>query len=283
MSQLHQTKNRIRSVDSTRKITKAMELVASVKLRKWQRAHDNIKNYSNTLKQICSNCFVDIDQDNPNLPIALKTFPKSERTLYVVITSSLGLCGGYNYNVFKFLDSIIKKDDRLILIGTKAEAKYSNDDYNHDDSYEDILEKLDFSKVKKLAALIEKEYNKGTYSSVQLVYTEYKNSLTFIPRTFSLFPLIMEKEESIGFPPIYEPNQEEFTALILPKYIETLLYSKLVESIVSEQASRRNAMDNATDNADELVSKLTLEYNKARQASITNELIDVVAGAKANQ
>ncbi len=283
MSQLHQTKNRIRSVDSTRKITKAMELVASVKLRKWQRAHDNIKNYSNTLKQICSNCFVDIDQDNPNLPIALKTFPKSERTLYVVITSSLGLCGGYNYNVFKFLDSIIKKDDRLILIGTKAEAKYSNDDYNHDDSYEDILEKLDFSKVKKLAALIEKEYNKGIYSSVQLVYTEYKNSLTFIPRTFSLFPLIMEKEESIGFPPIYEPNQEEFTALILPKYIETLLYSKLVESIVSEQASRRNAMDNATDNADELVSKLTLEYNKARQASITNELIDVVAGAKANQ
>lgn len=280
MSQLHQTKNRIKSVDSTRKITKAMELVASVKLRKWQKTHDNIKEYVSTLERIVSKCFKGVSQVDKTLPTALKVFDDTSKKLMVVISSSLGLCGGYNYNMFKFVDSIFNEGDKLILVGTKSEARYANDDYEHDLNQVDILERLDFSKVKKLAKLIEQEYATGEYGSVVLVYTAYRNSLTFEPTTLSLFPLCLNEEESMEFEPIYEPNRKEFMNLVLPKYIETILYGKLVESMVSEQASRRNAMDNATDNADELVAKLTLQYNKARQASITNELIDVVAGAR---
>lgn len=280
MSQLHQTKSRIKSVDSTRKITKAMELVASVKLRKWQKTHDNIKEYVSTLEHIVSRCFGTVNQEDPTLPSALKVYEGKTKKLMVVISSSLGLCGGYNYNMFKFVDSIFREGDKLILVGSKSEARYGSEEYDHNLDQVDILEKLDFSKVKKLARMIEKEYETGEYGSVVLVYTHYKNSLTFIPTTFPLFPLCLTKEETSDFEPIYEPNKKEFTSLVLPKYIETVLYGKLVESMVSEQASRRNAMDNATDNADELVAKLTLQYNKARQASITNELIDVVAGAR---
>lgn len=280
MSQLHQTKNRIKSVDSTRKITKAMELVASVKLRKWQKTYDNINDYINTLDKIISNCFGSIDQKDNNIPIPLRVFEGKSKRLLIVISSSLGLCGGYNYNVFKYVDSIIKSEDKLILVGSKSEVKYANGDNDADVNNIDILERLDFSKVKKLVRLIEKEYETGEYSSVELVYTEYKNSLTFVPTTLRLFPVSINALENDDYEPIYEPNKKEFISLVLPKYIETIMYSKLVESMISEQASRRNAMDNATDNADELVAKLTLQYNKARQSSITNELIDVVAGAR---
>ncbi len=279
MSQLHSTKKRIKSIDSTRKITKAMELVASVKLKKWQRTLDNIKDYAFTLEGIISSCIGEVSQNDSLTPSALKSFPNAKKKLVVIITSSLGLCGGYNYNVFKFADSIINPEDKLLLIGSKADAKYASES-DVDTSNEEILERLDFTKVKNLVSLIEKEYEKGIYKSVVVIYTAYKNSLRFEPTAFPLFPICVEQKETNGFEPIYEPNKKEFLKLLLPKYTETVLYSKLVESIVSEQASRRNAMDNATDNADELVAKLTLQYNKARQASITNELIDVIAGAR---
>ncbi len=279
MSQLHRTKERIRSVDSTRKITKAMELVASVKLKKQQHILENIRNYSETLQEIVSTCFDGIQEEETSLPVAFSYFPKAEKKLLIVVTSSLGLCGGYNYNIFKFMDTLYKEGDKLLLIGTKAEMKYQeNYDVNLDER--DILDRIDFAKVKKLAHQIEKEYEKGIYTSCVLVYTEYKNSITFEPTTFPIFPLAMNKKEELGYAPIYEPNRKVFLENVVPKYIETMLYGKLVEALVSEQASRRNAMDNATDNADELVEKLTLQYNKARQASITNELIDVVAGAR---
>lgn len=279
MSQLHSTKNRIKSIDSTRKITKAMELVASVKLKRWQRNFENILDYSNTVEKIISSCVGATSDEDSNIP-QLKKYDKANKKLVVIITSSLGLCGGYNYNVLKFADSIIEEEDKLILLGNKGEIKFAEYPNELDLSKEDILEHLDFSKIKLLANLLDTEYKKGIYKSVILVYTSYKNSLKFEPTTYPLFPLQIEKKENIGFDPIYEPNKKEFLALLIPKYLETVLYTKIVESIVSEQASRRNAMDNATENADELVEKLTLQYNKARQAAITNELIDVVAGAR---
>ena len=149
MSQLHQTKNRIKSVDSTRKITKAMELVASVKLRKWQKTHDNIKAYVSTLESIISKCFNGVSTDNQSVPTALKFYEGKTKKLMIVITSSLGLCGGYNYNMFKFVDSIFNEGDKLILVGSKSEARYANDDYDYDLDQVNMLEKLDFSKVKK--------------------------------------------------------------------------------------------------------------------------------------
>lgn len=283
MSELHRTKARIRSVNSTKKITKAMELVASVKLKKHQRILDNIKNYLNTLHEIVLTCFDGLEEkDVASIP-SFKYYPDANKKLLIVVTSSLGLCGGYNYNIFKFLDKIYQEGDKLLLIGTQGEAHYQ-EPFDVDISERDILDRLEFSKVKKLSKTIEEYYATGQFKSCVLVYTAYKNSITFEPTTFPLFPLTLnKKEDDLGFPPLYEPNRKEFLEQIVPKYIETMLYGKLVETLVSEQASRRNAMDNATDNATELVDKLTLEYNKARQASITNELIDVVAGARVSR
>ena len=142
MSQLHQTKNRIKSVDSTRKITKAMELVASVKLRKWQKTHDSIKAYVSTLEGIISKCFNGVSSEDESTPTAFKVFEGKTKKLMIVITSSLGLCGGYNYNMFKFVDSIFNEGDKLILVGSKSEARYANDDYEYDLNQVNILEKL---------------------------------------------------------------------------------------------------------------------------------------------
>ncbi len=279
MSQLQSTKKRIKSIDSTKKITKAMELVASVKLKKYQRSLENIKDYSSLIEKVLVSCMNGLVIKDDNVPCFLKSFEKADKKLVVIVTSTLGLCGGYNYNVLKFADTIVNKNDKLILIGSKAETKY-NQDEDLDLSNENILERLDFAKIKQLIALIMKEYEKGIYKSVVLIYTSFKNSLRFDPTSYPLFPLVIEGKEVNEYGPIYEPNKKEFLNLLIPKYLETILYEKLVESIVSEQASRRNAMENATDNAEELVAKLTIQYNKARQASITNELIDVVAGAR---
>lgn len=280
MSTLHRTKSRIRSVESTRKITKAMELVASVKLKKHQRVLDNIKSYLSTLQEIITTCFKGMSFEESSLPVALKHFPNANKKLLIVVSSSLGLCGGYNYNIFKFTDTIYKKGDKLYLLGSKGEMRYQEEE-NKDTEDIDLLDHIDYDKVKEFAKKILKEYETGEYTSCVLIYTSYRNSITFEPKTFPLFPLVFSKEEEdFAYPPLYEPSQKVFLENIIPKYIETMLYGKLIETLVSEQASRRNAMDNATDNADELVAKLTLQYNKARQASITNELIDVVAGAR---
>lgn len=278
MSQLHTTKKRIKSIDSTRKITKAMELVASVKLKKWQHNFENIEEYSATLESIISSCIGEVDENQTSLPLEIKTFPNAKNKLVVIVSSCFGLCGGYNHNIFKYADMNIHDGDKLVLIGTKAGAHYVDND--KDCSNEEILEKIDYTKVKNLISLLSREYAKGIYKSVEIIYTSFKNSLTFVPTTFTLFPIALENKESNDYEPIFEPNKKEFLQLLLPKYLQTILYSKLVESIVCEHSSRRNAMDNATDNADELVEKLTIQYNKARQASITNELIDVVSGAR---
>ena len=282
MSELHRTKSRIRSVNSTRKITKAMELVASVKLKKHQRILDNIKDYLDTLNDIVLTCFDGLKEKDMASISAFKVYQEAKKRLLIVVTSSLGLCGGYNYNIFKFMDTYYKEGDKLLIIGNQGDIHYQ-DPYDVDNEEKDILDRLDFAKVKTLAKMIENYYASGEYVSCELIYTSYRNSITFEPKTFTLFPLILnKKEEDLVYPPLFEPNPKTFLEHIVPKYIETMLYGKLAEALVSEHASRRNAMDNATDNATELVDKLTLQYNKARQASITNELIDVVAGARAS-
>ena len=274
---LQQTKNRIKSVASTKKITKAMELVATVKLKKWKDKMENIISYLDELNEIISNCSSATSEE----VIELTHFDNAKGNLYIVVTSSLGLCGGYNYNLFKFLNPKLTKDDKILVIGTKGLSKYKNDGQDLDDEYVTFLDKFDYSKVLELNKIITEEYSKGTYKSVKLISTVYVNSLTFRPTEFSLLPLesLSKDENTKGFEPIFEPNKEEILKLVIPKFINTTLYARLTESLVCEQASRRNAMDSANDNADELLEKLQVEYNKARQAAITQEITEVVSGA----
>ena len=278
MSQgLTNTKRRIKSISSTRKITKAMELVATVKLKKWKDRMENIVSYLNVMNNIISSCS---DKEGPTDILELKEYNEATSNLYVVVTSSLGLCGGYNYNLFKFLNSLIKKNDKVLVVGTKGFVKYSREDVELNDEYVTLLDKLDYQKVQNLVYDLRDEYASGKYNKVYLISTEYVNSLTFVPREYQLLPLSGQKETNdIKQEVLFEPSKEEVLALIIPKYLNTFLYGRLIEASVCEQAARRNAMDSATDNAEELLEKLRIEYNKARQGAITQEITEVVAGA----
>ena len=277
MSQgLTNTKRRIQSISSTKKITKAMELVATVKLKKWKDNMENIVSYLEVMQEIISSC-VSGSELSDNLE--LKSFKEATSNLYVVVTSSLGLCGGYNYNLFKFLNGKINKNDKVIVVGTKGFVRYSHEEVDLNSEFVGLLDKVDYQKVKDLVNILKEEYSTGKYKKVLLISTVYKNSLNFIPTEFQLLPLENLNESEIKTETLFEPSKEEVLSLVIPKYINTYLYGRLIEASVCEQAARRNAMDSATDNAEELLEKLKLEYNKARQGAITQEITEVVAGA----
>ena len=279
MSQgLTKTKRRIQSVTSTKKITKAMELVATVKLKRWKDNMENILQYLNSMEDIISSCASGIDNDvEVN---EFKTFKSAKGKLYVIVTSTLGLCGGYNYNLFKFINNKLTKEDKIFVVGTKGFSKLSHEDLSLDNKYLSFLDKFNYQSVSLFRQELLNLYLTGEYKEVVLVSTTYKNSLTFIPTEKRILPLdnSLSKEVS-NVDIIFEPSQKEVLSLIIPKYLDTLLYGKLTEALVCEQASRRNAMDNATDNAEELLDKLKIEFNKARQQAITQEITEVVGGS----
>lgn len=275
--ELANTKKRIQSVNSTLKITKAMELVANAKLKRWKNKMENITQYLLEMSDIISTCAGSYDPFNMSID-ELKKYKNTSSKLYIVVTSSLGLCGGYNYNVFKFLNNKIKPEDKVIILGTKGLIKYSHTDLNLDEDYVSLLDKFDSYVSRNLIDKIINEYKTGKYKEVRLIATEYKNSLTFIPNDIKILPF-ENKNNTINDNIIFDPNKEEVLSLLIPKYLDVLMYGKLTEAIVCEHASRRNAMDTATDNGEELSQKLMLEYNKARQQAITQEITEISSAA----
>lgn len=275
--ELANTKKRIQSVNSTLKITKAMELVANAKLKRWKNKMENITQYLLEMSDIISTCAGSYDPFNMSID-ELKKYKNTSSKLYIVVTSSLGLCGGYNYNVFKFLNNKIKPEDKVIILGTKGLIKYSHTDLNLDEDYVSLLDKFDSYASRNLIDKIINEYKTGKYNEVRLIATEYKNSLTFIPNDIKILPF-ENKNNIINDNIIFDPNKEEVLSLLIPKYLDVLMYGKLTEAIVCEHASRRNAMDTATDNGEELSQKLMLEYNKARQQAITQEITEISSAA----
>ena len=260
--ELANTKKRIQSVNSTLKITKAMELVANAKLKRWKNKMENITQYLLEMSDIISTCAGSYDPFNMSID-ELKKYENTSSVLYIVVTSSLGLCGGYNYNVFKFLNNKIKPEDKVIILGTKGLIKYSHTDLNLDDDYVSLLDKFDSYASRNL---------------IDKIINEYKNSLTFIPNDIRILPF-ENKDNKTNDNIIFDPNKEEVLSLLIPKYLDVLMYGKLTEAIVCEHASRRNAMDTATDNGKELSQKLMLEYNKARQQAITQEITEISSAA----
>ncbi len=275
--ELANTKKRIQSVNSTLKITKAMELVANAKLKRWKNKMENITQYLSEMSDIISTCAGSYDPFNMSID-ELKKYKNTNSILYIVVTSSLGLCGGYNYNVFKFLNNKIKPEDKIIILGTKGLVKYSHTDLNLDEDYVSLLDKFDSYASRNLKDKIINEYKTGKYSEVRLITTEYKNSLTFIPNDIRILPF-ENKDNKTNDNIMFDPNKEEVLSLLIPKYLDALIYGKLTEAIVCEYASRRNAMDTATDNGEELSQKLMLEYNKARQQAITQEITEISSAA----
>lgn len=276
---LQQTKTRIRSVASTKKITKAMELVATSKLRKAKDINMKVTPYKNEVFEIISYCANNIiDKD-------YKYFNENDvsKSLHIIVTSTLGLCGGYNINITKYVLNNIPKEDDLIVIGSKGINFLKNKGYNIIKEFPelpglDLKESLSSS----LSHEVLSQFDMKNYKNINMVYTKFINSLTFEPEKVQLLPLssIVEVPD-IKKELLLEPSAEEVLDNLIPFYLTTAIKTLLFESMLSEQASRRTAMENATDNASELEDKLLLEFNKSRQASITQEITEISGAANA--
>lgn len=278
------TKRRIRSVESTRKITKAMELVSTSKLKRCRDVLDKTNIYTNDVLKMTQEILANIEDKTSIYTDLNRQGPK----LYIVIFSNLGLCGGYNANVAKCAkEKIDKENDKVIIIGLKGITSFTKAGYNVVMSYEDDTTGYEQEVSKELAQLVRAMYENNEISQVKFIYTQFVNSLTFVPTCLTLLPInpneFKQETKSADYAETqFEPNPQIVLDSLLPLYFESTLFGKLVESHVSEQASRRTAMENATDNADEIREKLLLQYNKARQGAITQEITEVVAGANAS-
>ncbi len=273
---LHKTKRRIASINSTKKITKAMELVSTVKLKKFRRLMENNERYSNEIAALIQQLFArQIDEE-----IAYCKETKGDKDLYVVIHSNFGLCAGYNNNLFNFVkNNVSKENSELFIIGTKGQNIYKEEGYQTNEELLHIADQLSMEDIVKLGRRLNALFLEGKYRSVHLIYTHFVNSLKFVPYDLKLFPLVNEKQpENYRYPPLFDTDVKTLIEELVPVYINAILFQKVVESIVSEQTARRTAMENASDNADELIDQLTLEYNKARQALITQEISEIVSG-----
>lgn len=276
---MQEIKRRIKSVESTKKITKAMELVATSKLRKTRNQLDELKPYYSTVRLTIA----EILESNKDVESPYLKVNKDGQTVYIVITSSLGLCGGYNANIAKTLQGVIQKEDKVYAIGSKANAllKDSND---IDTTYQGLNTSLEFKDIIKLVNTLTNQYRQGKVKEIKIIYTEFVNNLTFTPRVQTLLPVDSSEFEQIDITnkfTIFEPSPQVVLDNLVPMYLQAVIYGYLVESVTSENASRRISMENATDNAEELTEQLLLKYNQARQTAITNEISEIVAGANA--
>lgn len=280
---MQEIKRRIKSVESTKKITKAMELVATSKLRKTRNQLEQSKPYysevAKTVAELLANC------KGNNDSAYLKENKDVTKEAYIVIASSLGLCGGYNANVFKEIKDVIKADDYVYSIGSKASSYLKK---NHqgitDTKFEDLNTTFNFKDVTRLVIELTNMYCNQEISKIKIVYTEFINNLTFKPRIVTLLPIDADSFEDIELSKketLFEPGPEEVLNSLIPMYLQAVIYGYIIESVTSENASRRTSMENATDNADELTEQLLLKYNQARQTAITNEISEIVAGANA--
>ncbi|MCQ2742752.1 MAG: ATP synthase F1 subunit gamma [Bacilli bacterium] len=282
---LNKTKHRIESIKSTQKITKAMGMVATVKLKRFRDAKTKNALYEQEVANAMA--FALANGDSSASHYAMESEKEGLGTLYIVISSNLGLCAGYNSNVFKFVESIFKEGDKLAFIGEKAKTHFSHDP-RFENSIEPFFEEygtdLNADEVSKSVYKLKDAYNAEKFKRIEIVYTKYVNSLTFEPAIYTLLPLSLvrkENENESYCPPLLEPGPREMVHALMPQYLSSALNAKYIESQLSEQASRSRAMDTANDNADELIRKLTIEYNKARQGAITQQITEVVSGSTA--
>ena len=289
MASLDDLKKRISSVKSTQKITKAMKMVAAAKLRRAQESAEKGRPYSDKMNNIIlnlSNGISDID----NAPKLLSGTGEDKVHLCVVMTSDRGLCGGFNTNIIKKAKQYFQKilDEgktlKIITVGTKG---YDQLKRLYGDN---IIERISYKESKninyfdadKVGKIVIEKFEKKEFDVCAIFYNQFKNVITQIPQEQQIIPLkTSEKDENSSEDNYeFEPEEDEILSNLLPKNISTQIFKAMLENSASEQGSRMSAMDNATRNAGEMVDKLTIEYNRSRQAAITKELIEIISGAE---
>ncbi len=289
MASLDDLKKRISSVKSTQKITKAMKMVAAAKLRRAQESAERGRPYSKKMNNIILNLSSGLS-DKENAPKLLTGSGEDKVHLCVVMTADRGLCGGFNSNIIKKAKSYFKKlsDNgktlKIITVGSKGYDQLKR-------VYKDnIIEKISFKESKnanyfdadKVGKIIIEKFENKEFDVCTIFYNQFKNVITQIPQEQQIIPLKMTEDETNKSEESYEfePDEDEILGNLLPKNVSTQIFKAMLENSASEQGSRMSAMDNATRNAGEMVDKLTIEYNRSRQAAITKELIEIISGAE---
>ncbi|NLI94493.1 MAG: ATP synthase F1 subunit gamma [Erysipelotrichaceae bacterium] len=297
---MHATKRRIRSIQSTAKITRAMGLVAVTRLKTWQRKFMANRVFANQLGEILEEALKGIDKEtHPYLTLN----KQSSKVLHVVISSSLGLAGPYNNNITEATAPLINEGDEVIMIGKRGKREFSRLGITCNDMFLEL--NISYDDVSKLGAHLRNEYDSGNYERVVIHYTNYINSMTSEVKHVTLLPFgisetyldpveldeadeqliaelgIDDDEEAdfdLSIESIIEPDKPTFFQAFIPIYLNNMLYAYVIAAQVAEQSSRRLAMDLATDNANEMIDELMIKYNAARQAAITQEITEIVSG-----
>ena len=289
MATLDDLKKRIASVKSTQKITKAMKMVAAAKLRRAQENAEKGRPYSEKMNNIILNLSNGIS-DKENAPKLLSGTGQEKVHLCIVLTSDRGLCGGFNTNIIKKAKTYFQKISnegktlKIITVGSKGYDQLKRAHKN------DIVERISFKDSKtinfldaeKVGKMIIENFEKEEFDVCTIFYNKFKNVITQIPQEQQIIPLKTSEAEENSSEDNYEfePDEDEILSNLLPKNISTQIFKAMLENSASEQGSRMSAMDNATRNAGEMVDKLTIEYNRSRQAAITKELIEIISGAE---
>lgn len=287
--QLKEVRNRIKSVQNTQQITKAMKMVSAAKLRKAQEGIVQMRPYAQKLQEVLSNI---VSGSEGDVGMNLAAERQVDKVLVIVITSDRGLCGAYNANIIKTAKLTIaeryaaqaqKGNVEIWTIGKKGYENFLKTKFKVDAQFKDIFLNLNFESVQAASQAAVKGFEAKQFDRVELVYSEFRNAATqrFVTERFLPIPKIEKKQGAKSADFIYEPSKEILIAELMPKILNTQLYKAVLDANASEHGARMTAMDKATENANELLKSLKISYNRARQAAITTELTEIVSGAAA--
>jgi F-type H+-transporting ATPase subunit gamma len=289
MANLKEVRIRITSVVSTQQITKAMKMVSAAKLRRAQDAVTQMRPYANKLRDILENLASSLSGSEGGDYTKIRP---ANKILLIPITSNRGLAGAFNSNIIKAATRLLREDFaaqnkegnvKILGIGKKGSDYFAKMPKIYVGNHNQIFNQLNFANVSAIAEKVMKEFADGNYDKVMIIYNQFKNAAVQNVMTEQLLPLAAatKKETKKVNDYILEPSKEEIVLELIPKAIKTQLYKAILDSHASEHGARMTAMNKATDNAGELIKDLRLQYNKARQAAITNEILEIVAGAEA--
>ena len=283
MTLISEFKKQIASTRNIGKITKAMQLVATAKLKKVAGRITNSNPYFAEIYTV----FHDIINASDVSRYQVSAIDPQAKICWIIINSNLGLCGGYNNNLNKLVLPQIKPIDYVVVLGTKGRSFYTNRKITINQFIGDVGIDFSYKDAQEISTEILSLFNNSKFDVIKLCYTKFVNSVTMEPTIITLLPIIKKNLDKEGRKNLvltdFEPDAQTVLESGIPFYMNSLIYSSIIESQVSEQASRRNAMENATKNAEDMLNKLTLMYNRRRQGAITQEIIEIISGANAQQ
>lgn len=283
MANLKDIRNRIKSVKSIQKVTKAMKMVAVAKMRRAQERMEEARPYAKRLAEVINHLLPDVDRDF----LPLLDIREIKRVGYVVVSSDRGLAGSFNTSVLKTaqaeIEIIGKKNVDVFCIGKKARDHFKRRNYNIIESHVEFWNELKFGNALAIGTEIITHFTQKYVDEIHVVYNEFVNVASQHVVSERLLPLVFESDKKPIIDRLYEPNKDDLVKSLIPRHLNIQMWKYLLESYASEQAARMLAMENATGNAEDMIKELTLEFNKARQAAITKEMLEIVSGAEALQ